>query len=145
MKGLVLTFFLTNSKHDLIRPLLSHTRFLLLLLIPPGDFTIGEKYQAVSGQGVPNQSGGFVDISLEFKSVCVVTRNQPPLSSFASSPSCQYEFDMRFCRNSHSNCRQGTFSAHGSGPDKIRIAGGADDFFGAFGQVCGTPLLNTTS
>lgn len=103
----------------------------LIIRLDTGDLTIGELYTAVSG--IPNQSGGFRDISLDFKSVCAVTKDQIP-GAF-TSPSCQYEFVFKFCLNNHSNCREGTFSAHGSGPDKIRITGGADGFFGAFGQV----------
>eukprot|EP00552_Chaetoceros_brevis_P003138 CAMPEP_0197745196 /NCGR_PEP_ID=MMETSP1435-20131217/41573_1 /TAXON_ID=426625 /ORGANISM="Chaetoceros brevis, Strain CCMP164" /LENGTH=229 /DNA_ID=CAMNT_0043336855 /DNA_START=71 /DNA_END=760 /DNA_ORIENTATION=- len=104
-----------------------------------GDLTIGEIYTAVSG--VPNQSGGIRNISLDFKSVCAVTKDQFP-GAF-SSPSCQYEFGFKFCRRNNSNCREGTFSAHGSGPDKIRITGGADGFFGAFGQITTTQDFNT--
>jgi len=104
-----------------------------------GDLTIGEIYTAVSG--VPNQSGGIKNISLDFKSVCAVTKDQFP-GAF-SSPSCQYEFGFKFCRRNNRNCREGTFSAHGSGPDKIRITGGADGFFGAFGQITTTQDFNT--
>lgn len=38
-------------------------------------------------------------------------------------------------------CRQGGFTAHGSGPDHIEITGGTYGLFGAFGQVSKLVLL----
>ena len=107
---------------------------------------IGEVYTGVEGEGsIPTQfsdnsnifvSPGevFKDIVISYKSVCIVTKDQDPIPS---SPTCFYEFDLRYCPNGgfETACRNGRFTAHGSGPDKLRIAGGSDDFFGAFGQV----------
>jgi len=121
--------------------------------ITSGDMIIGE-YTGVEGEGVPTQFNDFSTISvspvlnvifeeivISYKSVCIVTKDQFPMPS---PPTCSYEFDLRYCPNGgfevlpngfETGCRNGRFTAHGSGPDKLRIAGGSDDFFGAFGQI----------
>lgn len=194
---------------------------------------IGEVYAGISGLGNNN---GFTGVNAQFKSVCVVTKDQ----SFPfTSPTCFYEFEFGFCRpllhyaypdkvekqylrrsevipeekvlavineiekggrrgrrtqerdeekklpdiapkNEDQDeelieaiqltaefaefsklnqavvdqlcpaygcfipfyiCRQGGFTAHGSGPDHIEITGGTYDLFGAFGQVSKLVLL----
>ena len=122
--------------------------------------TIGEVYTGVDG--VPTQSGTsgalvFGEIEIAYKSVCIVTKDQPPLDTTASSPTCFYEFELGYCvptfatsvgtpnrpdrtlreipQNEKYKCRDGGFTAHGSGPGNLQITGGSDDFFGAFGQV----------
>ena len=108
-----------------------------------GDMTIGELY---TGFQVMNQFDDevrpsliFVGIEIAYKSVCIVTKDQPPLDTTASSPTCFYEFELAYCvldekRNEYL-CRDGRFTAHGSGPRNLQITGGSDNFFGAFGQV----------
>uniref|UniRef100_A0A6S8W0R0 Uncharacterized protein n=2 Tax=Chaetoceros debilis TaxID=122233 RepID=A0A6S8W0R0_9STRA len=122
-------------------------------IIKSGDMTIGELYTGV--EGVPTQLGTsgalvFKEIEIAYKSVCIVTKDQDPIPS---SPTCFYEFELGYCvpttLNSNPNlpgrtlrqkiekykCRNGRFTAHGSGPDNLQITGGSDDFFGAFGQI----------
>ena len=194
---------------------------------------MGEVYAGISGLGNNN---GFTGVTAQFKSVCVVTKDQSfPLFT---STTCFYEFEFRFCRplfientdkleklylrksevipeekvlavineiekggrrgrrtqerdeekklpdiapkNEDQDeelieaiqltaefaefsklnqavvdqlcpaygcfipfyiCRQGGFTAHGSGPDHIEITGGTYDLFGAFGQVSKLVLL----
>merc|ERR1711957_288848 len=118
--------------------------------ITSGDMIIGEVYTGV--EGVPIQYSDysnisvspvlnvlFKDIVISYKSVCIVTKDQDP---DPSSPTCFYEFDLRYCFNGgffnggfDTVCRNGRFTAHGSGPKNLRITGGSDDFFGAFGQI----------
>jgi len=111
---------------------------------------IGEVYTGVEGEGsIPTQfsdnsnifvSPGevFKDIVISYKSVCIVTKDQDPdPSSNRGGPTCFYEFDLRYCPNGGlaTACRNGRFTAHGSGPKTLQITGGSDDFFGAFGQI----------
>ena len=124
-----------------------------------GDMTIGELYTGVDG--VPTQLGTsgalvFKDIDIFYKSVCIVTKDQLPIPS---SPTCFYEFELGYCvprfatsvgtpdkevmpsggrtlrQIQKYKCRNGRFTAHGSGPGNLQITGGSGDFFGAFGQV----------
>ncbi len=56
--------------------------------------SIGERYDAVSG--IPNQ-GLWRNIGADYKSVCVITKDQPT-GPGGTSPTCFYEFEMEFCR-----------------------------------------------
>jgi hypothetical protein len=112
-----------------------------------GDLTIG-KYVGTpkpntgnfSNQGVPNQPGGFSQIETGFDSECIITG--------PTAPTCTYNFDFSFCRDVYNgqlpfkDCRMGAFSGYGKGPGKIKITGGTDDLFGAFGQVTTTTPFN---
>jgi hypothetical protein len=107
--------------------------------ITTGDMSIGESYKGV--EGVPTQYGSpfsnsvvIGEIEIAYKSVCIVTKDQNLPSDF-SSPTCFYEFELRFCPRAEKKCREGRFTAHGSGPDNLQITGGSLDFFGAFGQI----------
>jgi len=129
-------------------------------IIKSGDMTIGEVYTGIAG--VPTQLGTsgalvFGEIEIAYKSVCIVTKDQDPIPS---SPTCFYEFELAYCVPTpvvsnpdktnppnqgrrtlrgiplnDNKCRNGRFTAHGSGPDNLQITGGSDDFFGAFGQI----------
>jgi len=118
-------------------------------IIKSGDMTIGEVYTGIAG--VPTQLGTsgalvFGEIEIAYKSVCIVTKDQDPIPS---SPTCFYEFELGYCvpiftplnligdrqPQTEFKCRNGRFTAHGSGPDNLQITGGSDDFFGAFGQI----------
>jgi hypothetical protein len=95
--------------------------------------SIGERYVGV--EGVPTQYGlpfyvAIDEIEIAYKSVCIVTEDQ----TTPSSPTCWYEFELSFCPTGD-KCRQGRFTAHGSGPENLQITGGSVDFFGAFGQI----------
>jgi hypothetical protein len=96
--------------------------------------SIGELYTPVTP--IPDQ-GIFTDIDFQYKSICVVTKDQTPPSF--SSPTCFYEFELQFCKvdsaGDRYGCREGGFTGHGSGPENLKITGGRDGFFGAFGQV----------
>jgi hypothetical protein len=102
--------------------------------ITTGDMSIGELFTPVTP--IPDQ-GIFTDIDFQYKSICVVTKDQTPPSF--SSPTCFYEFELQFCKvdsaGDRYGCREGGFTAHGSGPENLKITGGRDGFFGAFGQV----------
>jgi hypothetical protein len=86
---------------------------------------------------IPDQ-GIFTDIDFQYKSICVVTKDQTP-PSLPSAPTCFYEFELQFCKVDSAGgkygCREGGFTAHGSGPENLKITGGRDGFFGAFGQI----------
>jgi hypothetical protein len=64
-----------------------------------GDMSIAEQY--VGNGNMPVNQPPFYGISTGFKSICVTTRDQglPMVSGYSpSSPTCFYEFDLRFCR-----------------------------------------------
>ena len=130
------TNFLTRTTCFFPHPF-SHCIYLILAL---GDLTIGTYVGTpkpdtgnFSNQGVPNQPGGFSQIETGFDSECIITG--------PTAPTCTYNFDLSFCRDvfngqlPYKECRMGAFSGYGKGPGKIKITGGTDDFFGAFGQV----------
>jgi len=59
--------------------------------------SIGERYDAISG--VPNQGTLWTNIGVDYKSICVITKEQPLMGGTgATSPTCFYEFEMEFCR-----------------------------------------------
>lgn len=65
--------------------------------IGAGDMSIGERYDAISG--VPNQGTLWTNIGVDYKSICVITKEQPLMGGTgATSPTCFYEFEMEFCR-----------------------------------------------
>jgi hypothetical protein len=67
--------------------------------ITTGDMSIAEQY--VGNGNMPVNQPPFYGISTGFKSICVTTRDQglPMVSGYSpSSPTCFYEFDLRFCR-----------------------------------------------
>jgi len=133
--------------------------------ITSGDMTIGELYTGVEGVPTQLGTSGalvFKDIEIAYKSVCIVTKDQNPTQVFppidTSSPTCFYEFELGYCvprfatsvgtpdkvmpsggrtlrQIQKYKCRNGRFTAHGSGPGNLQITGGSDDFFGAFGQI----------
>lgn len=68
--------------------------------------------------------------SLEITSICTVTTP-------GSAPSCTYEATLfNLCTLANRRCYdKGKFFFGGTGPDNLAIAGGTEEFFGAFGEV----------
>ena len=85
-----------------------------------GDMTIGDYTAVGSNVGVPEP---------KYTAECVIISE-----GTMDAPTCSYDFQMSFCFETE-ECRHGSFAAYGKGPGNIMITGGADDFFGAFGQV----------
>jgi len=62
-----------------------------------GDMSIAEEYNAVPAFGsYPHQPFVFYNINLKYKTICLVTKDQPTGGPI-SSPTCFYEFDGGFC------------------------------------------------
>ena len=93
-----------------------------------GDEIIGTYSGVTQEKSYPNQSR-FNSIDVNYTSVCIVTA----LGRVA--PTCNYDFQMSYCRTSSGECVNGSFSAYGKGPSKIKVTGGIDDLFAATGQV----------
>jgi hypothetical protein len=61
-----------------------------------GDMSIAEQY--VGNENIPVNQPPFYGIRTGFKSICVTTRDQGFSPMTFSSPTCFYEFDLKFCR-----------------------------------------------
>lgn len=100
-----------------------------------GDPNIGAQsigtYSGVNRENsYPNQSR-INGIDISYKSVCIVT--EPGVKN--NVPTCNFNFQMRFCSALSGKCVNGSFSAYGNALSKIMITGGSDGLFAATGQI----------